>query len=229
MTEQRHALRLNNLNLVDMNLLLAQLSDRLDKLEGLRGTPAFYENINMQTHRVSNVGASQVSNDAVIRSELDDLDVGVSSGTASLSLITPTLVSAIAGTVAGGSVVDNVQIPNDGLVYQVTEVAAVPGFNIHFTFPNVQGFHGIITRYRYQGSATHYVGIDVYNINKADYDQLALLRLTDAYYEWKNIYGIINSDNYLQGNKVVVRFYHYTNGDVAHDIYIDYIALVKFA
>jgi len=54
-TEQRHALRLNSLSLVEINLILAQLSDRLDKLEGLRGDPAFYADVDFQQKYLKNV------------------------------------------------------------------------------------------------------------------------------------------------------------------------------
>ena len=39
--EARRSFRLNSLSLEELNFMLAQLGDRLDELEGRRGTPKF--------------------------------------------------------------------------------------------------------------------------------------------------------------------------------------------
>ena len=39
-----------------LNTVLARIADRLDKMDGTRGTPAFETNIDLKGHNITNVG-----------------------------------------------------------------------------------------------------------------------------------------------------------------------------
>ena len=51
--EARRSFRLNSLSLEELNFMLAQLGDRLDELEGRRGTPKFRSSVDMGLNRVT--------------------------------------------------------------------------------------------------------------------------------------------------------------------------------
>lgn len=63
--EARRIYRLNSLNTEEINRLFAMLADRIDELEGRRGTPAFKSNVNMGSNRITSLGTAQVSSDAI--------------------------------------------------------------------------------------------------------------------------------------------------------------------
>ncbi len=53
-----------------VNAALAQISDRLDEIEGYRGTPTFQRDISLRGNRITNVAASRDDDDAVKRTEI---------------------------------------------------------------------------------------------------------------------------------------------------------------
>ena len=55
-----------------MNLILSQLSDRLDAIEGNRGTPTFYSDVDAQGNKVQNVADPTNPSDAVNLKHLDN-------------------------------------------------------------------------------------------------------------------------------------------------------------
>lgn len=57
MAEIRETLRLADLNLDELNRVMGRLQDRLDALEGLRGAPAFYSDVDLQEKRLLNVAS----------------------------------------------------------------------------------------------------------------------------------------------------------------------------
>jgi hypothetical protein len=60
MTEIRENLRFGSTDLEEMNRVMGRIQDRLDALEGLRGEPAFFADIDMQQKYLKNVaGMSQ--------------------------------------------------------------------------------------------------------------------------------------------------------------------------
>jgi hypothetical protein len=107
------------------------------------------------------------------------------------------------GTLSAGTITD-VQKMYDGNTLDIAEVTGVPGFDIEFNFTNIKRLpEFVVARWQYDGSATHFVTIDLYNYtpkaNQGDY--------VDA-----------------SGN-AIVRFYHHTSGNASHDIHIDYVGL----
>ena len=223
--ELRQDLRFNSLDLEDMNRVMGRLSDYLDAQEGLRGTPYFKENVDLGGNRIVNASPSQNSTDVVIKQELDQFSPVLISP--AIAAYNPSIAETIVGTKTVESVVDNVFALGDGLVYEVGEEASEPGYNIHFTFKGITDFHCLATRVRYDGSDTHYVGLDIYNSTTEDYDQLTLVRNSSSYYEYYTVYGM-EDNQYIKAGNVTIRFYHYTLGNVAHNIYVDYVALLKY-
>jgi hypothetical protein len=79
----------------------------------------------------------------------------------------------------------------------------------------------------YNGLATHYVGIDLYDYNDTDWDTVHIFEHTGGYYENSTKIIPLNiAADYTSSGAAIVRLYHYTAGNNAHDIKVDYIGLV---
>lgn len=137
----------------------------------------------------------------------------------------PASITVNTGTDPGGQSVTDIQTMSDGNLYTVAETAGAPGFDIEFGFTSVTAFDTILLRWRYQGSVSHWCGFDIYNYDDSAWEQLSLARHTDAYYEVYTVKGINDAD-YISGGAVTLRVYHYTGGNNAHDVWIDYVALM---
>ena len=55
MSESRRFYRIQNLNINEVNWVLGQLSDRLDEMQGVRGTPTFYDTSTWQEAEIKYV------------------------------------------------------------------------------------------------------------------------------------------------------------------------------
>ncbi|MDI6741616.1 MAG: hypothetical protein QMD11_02660, partial [Smithella sp.] len=89
--EARRSFRLNSLSLEELNFMLAQLGDRLDELEGRRGTPKFRSNVDMGLNRVTQMQSGSLATDGatvvqvdLVNSSLDNLGA-VTGGVRNLS------------------------------------------------------------------------------------------------------------------------------------------------
>ena len=140
---------------------------------------------------------------------------------------TPASITLNAGTLTGGTVAD-VQEMFGGTTYDLDEVAATPGFDVEFVFTGVtKNVRLVICRYLYNGSATHYVGIDLWNYDSTAWDQHNIFKDTGGYYACSTKAIPLNiAANYRDaGGNAIVRMYHYTAGNNSHDIKIDYVGL----
>lgn len=54
--------------------VVQSLSDRLDKLEGWRGTPEFHSNVSLNSNTITELGQGSNTTDAAVRSELTGLN-----------------------------------------------------------------------------------------------------------------------------------------------------------
>lgn len=72
----RDVYRLSRLEISEVNRLLARMSDRIDELEGRRGTPGFYANLDLQGNRATNATAAVDAGDYVLSSEVVPRDGG---------------------------------------------------------------------------------------------------------------------------------------------------------
>jgi len=64
---------------IQLNLILQRISDRLDKIEGIRGTATIESNLNMSSKNINSVAAPVSNDDAAIKSNLPGQDLETSS------------------------------------------------------------------------------------------------------------------------------------------------------
>ena len=140
----------------------------------------------------------------------------------------PVSVTVTASDGETGTVAD-AQTMRDGLLYQVEEVAATPGFDFYFTFQGViKQPQWVVLRYRYQGSDTHWVQLRLRNYVTGVDDAVDLLRDTQGYYEVRSAYlGFDLADYMNSSNEMRVQLYHVTAGNASHVFYVDFCGLVS--
>ena len=90
--EARRTLRISSLTVNDINFVLALLTDRLDELEGRRGTPTFKSNVNMDSNRITSVGDASNAADAI--SLGGAINAASSAATSAVSPISATISAA---------------------------------------------------------------------------------------------------------------------------------------
>jgi len=137
---------------------------------------------------------------------------------------TPAKVDLATGSLTGGDI-DSVQAMNDGDTYDVDEVTGVPGFAMTFTFSGITTFDRIFLYLKYNGSSTHFVYVQLYNYTTTSWD--TQLEFSDhSVFELFNI-EVYDDTDYIDSGAALVRLYHVTTGNAAHDISIDYVALAR--
>ena len=72
--EARRSFRLNSLSLEELNFMLAQLGDRLDELEGRRGTPKFRSDVDMGLNRVTQMQSGSLATDGATVVQVDNVE-----------------------------------------------------------------------------------------------------------------------------------------------------------
>ena len=75
--EARRSFRLNSLSLEELNFMLAQLGDRLDELEGRRGTPKFRSNVDMGLNRVTQMQSGSLATDGATVVQVDNVEASL--------------------------------------------------------------------------------------------------------------------------------------------------------
>lgn len=145
-------------------------------------------------------------------------------------------VDAIAtkvGTTPTGDESD-VALCDDGNVFLVTEVvgaATLPvsdattggGFNINFTFEDVTDFDKVVIRTSYDGASSHVIGIYLYDNTDADWHRIFSITDQNDYYD--QVHFVCSADRFINNGQVKVKIFHESNGNAAHHIHIDYVAL----
>lgn len=79
MRENRRTYRITAASVQEINFVLAQIADRMDQVEGFRGTPSFKAAPNMGGNAVRNVGSPSVATDAAILGNVDYVDAELGS------------------------------------------------------------------------------------------------------------------------------------------------------
>jgi hypothetical protein len=197
----------------NMNFILQRIADRLDQIEGLRGTASINSDLDLNGNSLLNVANLDLTG-----TETDEFLTNLYTFTA------PSSLTLVAGTSTG--TISDIQTLNDGNEYDLEEATGTPGQDLRLEFTGMSGVKGLVTKMYYSGGATHYVSIDLYNYSTLAFD--TLLNVTDA--DNHNLRTVLIPDgtNYRnQDGDAVVRIYHPLAGVASHDSYIEYAALLN--
>ena len=140
-----------------------------------------------------------------------------------------------------GTVAD-MQVVLDGNLYQVAETAGVPGLDLSVFIAEVPDFGGLVISAYYIGATSgiggdingdwlapvHYIAVQLYNNSTAAWDSIIYIPDSRAL-NYRHIeLPRDRTINYINAaNRVDIRFYHPVTGNINHDLYIDYVAVVR--
>lgn len=97
MREARQSYRITNANTDEINRILALVSDRIDELEGRRGTPQFKNNIDMGLNKVTSMQSGSDTTDGATVTQVDTIAQDVGSLSDSTSGVSGLVASATPG------------------------------------------------------------------------------------------------------------------------------------
>jgi hypothetical protein len=151
----------------------------------------------------------------------------VATGSLKYKDMVPSSITVNTGTVTGGTGVSDAQVMFDGNLLTIDEVVGVPGFDVEYVFSGVDRVPSfVVVRWTYNGSAIHFVTIDIWNYTDTAWDQLRVFSDSDPYYDSMTMYiPRASNGDYVSSGAAKVRMYHHTSGNNAHDISIDYVGL----
>lgn len=135
-----------------------------------------------------------------------------------------TNIATIDGTYDDGDLT-SIQVPEDGLSYNVSEDSGANPLTIEINFTNVDNFDSIIGRVWYEGGLGHVIQIEILRTDTGVWENY--LELTDTY-DFINIYiPVFDPQNHIDANgNTSIRFTHIQSGIPTHNFYIDYLAIV---
>jgi len=149
----------------------------------------------------------------------------VTTGSLKWTDFVPSSITVNASDGTTGSVTD-VQTMFDGNVYVIDELAATPGYDVEFVFSNVDKCPTfVVTRWLYDGSATHDVTWDIWNYNSSAWDTLRVFNDSDYFASMTMYIPQASGGDYVSGGAAKVRVYHRSAGNASHDLTIDYVGL----
>lgn len=145
-------------------------------------------------------------------------------------IIPPGSVSLNGGILTSGTVSDVESA--DGVNYIVQEGNSNPGYDIQFTFTDLEKQADVLLFNGYNvGSSSHEVELQVYNVSTSTWDNvLSTIRdvpstTSDIFREF-TISGNINN-YYNESSQMIVRLYQTDFGSSAHSLYIDKFILTS--
>jgi hypothetical protein len=103
---------LSQLNVNELNFLLQSISDRLDAIEGQRGNPEIFSNLNMQSNLINSVASPVDLNDAAILETItDSVTAALSTGlNATFGNVTITTLTAENATITDTATIDTLDV-----------------------------------------------------------------------------------------------------------------------
>lgn len=146
-------------------------------------------------------------------------------------------VTITVGGTDASSVVANLQTENDGNIFHLDEATGAPGIDFYVEFTSITAFNWVRVRGSYVGSATHAIGILIYDwvaaawkhkraISSTVYDTTAQQEVIE-----NKDFFIADDASYIgtggDAGKVRIRFVHPMGGNASHDIYMDCVVLYQ--
>jgi hypothetical protein len=138
--------------------------------------------------------------------------------------IVPASINVIYGNPNGGSVAD-IQNWQDGNVLDLTEAASANALRMEMIFNNINSFQRIGLSMYYDGSATHWVQQEIWDKIDMAWKQLTNWNTCKAL-DYRFVDLPIDAQRFIDNGTVKLRIDHPQSGNAAHNMFIDYVALV---
>ena len=93
--EARRSFRVSSLTVDQVNFALGMIADRMDELEGRRGSPEFKADVDLNSNRITNVGAASESDDAANLSQIPSIITAWPVGSVFISVVSTSPTSLL--------------------------------------------------------------------------------------------------------------------------------------
>lgn len=170
------------------------------------------------------VYAEDVASSSVLKVRLESGNIVIIDERLIEETITATTMTVDTGTLTSGTVTTTQT--KDGTSAQITESNGADPLRVRFSFTGVTKFNALVFFGRYEGSAAHEVHLEIYNVTEAAWETLWEIT-TETANRWYNV-PLYESTNYLSSGTLEVRVRHVSNGVNTHNLYVDYIALMRW-
>ena len=143
--------------------------------------------------------------------------------------VVPSAINPIVGGVTG--TVEDIQKWADGNLLQIDEVAAMPGIEFEILFSGVTDIQRIALAINYDGSTSHWIEVALWNyVELANKLLWTINRDGNIDYKYADlpVENPIDRFEFIDGaGNAKMRIYHPVNGNAAHNVFIDYAALIR--
>lgn len=140
---------------------------------------------------------------------------------------TPDTITVNIGTLLSGSAADLVSA--NGVYVDIQEAAATPGFDVEFSFPDVEEHKALSFWGRYDGNVAHMVEAQIWNFVTSAWDDLEAATSdlphqagVDYHRNW-----LIPTpqSNYIGPTETKIRFLHTSTGQATNNLFVDKVIL----
>lgn len=107
--------------------------------------------------------------------------------------------------------------------YNVSELSGGSPLLVEINFTGVQTFSNILFRLQYVGGLGHEIAIETWNYDDSSWENHG--EITDQSTMTEFVIDILDAADHVSGGIVQLRLDHQQNGNAAHRLYIDYVAL----
>ena len=117
-------------------------------------------------------------------------------------------------------------------MYALVEETGSPGIHLEVEFVGVTALKYVSILGAYNGSASHYVHVQIYNFNTTSWELCTSFDSHGTVESWEDYgFAVPNGTNYIgtgaDDGDVRLRFYHPVNGNASHDLELDEVALYR--
>jgi len=135
----------------------------------------------------------------------------------------PTAYNVDAGTLDGGNLASLAYYDDDTL--NVSEAAGANPLIVVVNFSGVAAFDWLLIRERYEGGAGHEIYVQIWNYPGSVWDSYYVVTDQEYQVQLPPVF-VADSTEHISGGLVTMRFFHLQNGNINHNLFIDYVQLV---
>lgn len=135
----------------------------------------------------------------------------------------PESVDVIIGT--SSSSVSDLQSQYNGNVYDINDAASTPGIDLRINFVNILRFSKITFSAYYDGRATHYVEVQLFNYITNEWETYSTIEISLGLS--LRSFETADFEEHIREGKVVMRFCHPPQGIPPDHLHIGYAALLR--
>ena len=141
------------------------------------------------------------------------------------AIMIPDSIEVLTGTIINGGSVESIQTQYNGDIIEIAEEVATPGMEIRINFINILRYRKLIFSAYYDGRASHYIHVQMWNYLAHEWEIHTTLNLAldISLYSFE----CTDCEEHIKNGNVIVRFHHELLGNPVDDTHIGYVALLR--